>query len=108
HPGGGWDGGDGARMKARVDDPTLGGRYPEVREFRIVLTQVWAIDEITVEIEVNAGVDAGVAEGLVPRLAADLADAHEGLRFNVELVREGPLPIFELKARRLVDRRGEK
>jgi phenylacetate-CoA ligase len=73
-----------------------------------VLTQVRAIDEITVEVEANAEVAVGVAEGLVPRLAEALADAHEGLRFNVELVREGTLPIFELKARRLVDRRGEK
>ena len=35
----------------------------------------------------------------------DLADAHEGLRFNVELAKQGELPRFELKAKRLQDLR---
>jgi phenylacetate-CoA ligase len=39
------------------------------------------------------------------RLAKALAEAHEGLRFEVERAREGELPRFELKARRTVDRR---
>lgn len=82
-------------------------RYPEIREFRVLLTRLRATDEITVEIEANPRVEPGVAEALVPRLAADLAEAHEGLRFGVQLAPEGTLPVFELKARRLVDRRGE-
>ena len=80
--------------------------YPEIREFRIVLTKMRNLDEITVEVEATAGVPVDVAERLVPRLAKDLADAHEGLRFGVNLVPEGTLPIFELKARRLQDLRG--
>lgn len=80
-------------------------RYPEIREFRIVLTRVQSIDEITVEVEPSAGVEAEVAERIRSRLAADLAEAHEGLRFGVEVVAEGTLPVFELKARWLVDRR---
>ena len=39
------------------------------------------------------------------RLAADLAAAHEGLRFIVEQAEPGSLPRFELKAKRLVDAR---
>lgn len=81
--------------------------YPEIREFRIVLTKVQNLDEITIEVEATAGVAMEVAERLVPRLTKDLADAHEGLRFGVTLVPEGTLPIFELKARRLQDLRGD-
>ena len=36
---------------------------------------------------------------------SELAAAHEGLRFDVTLVPPGTLPTFELKARRLLDRR---
>jgi phenylacetate-CoA ligase len=82
-------------------------RHPEIREFRIVLTRVRAIDEITVEVEANVGVEERIARALVPRLAAHLAEAHEGLRFNVEAVPTGTLPVFELKARRLLDRRDQ-
>jgi phenylacetate-CoA ligase len=39
------------------------------------------------------------------RLAKALAEAHEGLRFEVERAAAGELPRFELKARRTVDRR---
>ena len=39
------------------------------------------------------------------KLGADLANAHEGLRFNLEQMPPGSLPRFELKARRLVDAR---
>jgi phenylacetate-CoA ligase len=48
------------------------------------------------------------ASELLPRLAKDLATAHEGLRFNVEAVEHGTLPRFELKAKRLKDERGYK
>lgn len=80
--------------------------YPEIREFRIVVTRVQAIDEITVQIEPNPGVAPTVVEPLVGRLVKDLAEAHEGLRFGVEVVPENTLPVFELKARRVQDLRG--
>jgi phenylacetate-CoA ligase len=80
-------------------------RYPELREFRIVLTTVENIDEITVEIEPVSGVSADLVETIAGRLKSDLADAHEGLRFGVTIVAESTLPVFELKARRLLDRR---
>jgi phenylacetate-CoA ligase len=81
-------------------------RYPDIREFRIVLTRVNNLDEITVEVEANAGINPSTMEVLQPRLVKDLAEAHEGLRFTVEVVEPGTLPVFELKARRLLDRRG--
>ena len=42
---------------------------------------------------------------LQAQLGKDLADAHEGLRFNVTLSEQGELPRFELKAKRLQDLR---
>jgi phenylacetate-CoA ligase len=72
-----------------------------------VLTRVQHQDEIAVEIEANPGVEPTVVERLPALVAAALADAHEGLRFRVQLVAEGTLPIFELKARRLLDQRAE-
>jgi phenylacetate-CoA ligase len=42
---------------------------------------------------------------MAARLAKALAEAHEGLRFEVERAAEGELPRFELKARRTVDER---
>ena len=40
-------------------------------------------------------------------VAADLADAHEGLRFLLRRADTGELPRFELKAKRLTDLRAE-
>jgi phenylacetate-CoA ligase len=79
--------------------------YPEIREFRIVISGDVKRAEIAVEFDLKPDSAHEVGEQLQPRLAADLADAHEGLRFEVRLVPEGTLPTFELKARRLLDRR---
>ncbi len=80
-------------------------RYTELREFRIVLTRVQHQDNIAVELEAHPTVAADVAEQLVRRVGRELSQAHEGLRFDVSLVPPGTLPIFDLKARRLHDRR---
>ena len=78
--------------------------YGAIDEFQIVLWRKDGIrDEITVRVEVRPGADAGP---LAARLASDLASAHQGLRFGVEVVPDGSLPRFELKARRLLDERG--
>jgi phenylacetate-CoA ligase len=79
--------------------------HAEVEEFQIVITRVDAVqDEIAVRIELKPD-----QQECWPRLQAqlgkDLADAHEGLRFNVELAKVGELPRFELKAKRLQDLR---
>ena len=42
---------------------------------------------------------------LYPALNKELSEAHENLRFNLELAKKGELPRFELKAKRLVDKR---
>jgi phenylacetate-CoA ligase len=78
--------------------------HGEVDEFQIVLTREKDRDEITVRIELAKG-----NEKYWPRIKKaldhDLAEAHENLRFGLELAPPGALPRFELKARRLVDKR---
>src|SRR5262249_31354242 len=61
-------------------------------------------DEITVRLELKPNSQIGWPE-LSERLGRDLAGAHEGLRFNLELMPVGTLPRHELKATRLVDAR---
>jgi len=75
-----------------------------VDEFQILLTKEGVTDEIWVLVEMKPGREDHW-ETLRSRLHADLADAHEGLRFRVELAPPGALPRFELKAKRLVDKR---
>jgi len=84
---------------------TIIREHPQIEEFQILITREQGIrDEITVQIEMKAG---GESEwpGLETRLCKDLAEAHEGLRFNLSLANQGDLPRFELKAKRLQDLR---
>jgi len=75
-----------------------------VDEFQILLTREGVIDEISVRVELKPGREDHW-EALRSRLHVDLSDAHEGLRFKVELAPVNSLPRFELKAKRLVDQR---
>jgi phenylacetate-CoA ligase len=78
---------------------------PEIDEFQIRLYTADGIrDEIEVLVELPRAA-AGECEAILRRLAADLADAHEGLRFGVRQAENGSLPRFELKAKRVVDDR---
>lgn len=78
--------------------------YDVIDEFQIVIDRPGLEDEITVRFEVKPGWDIDV-DHLARQLKKDLADAHEGLRFNLEPAEHGSLPRFELKAKRLVDKR---
>lgn len=80
-------------------------RFPEIREFRIVISGEERQDEIAVELEPLPGVAAPTCQQLAERIAHELAYAHEGLRFTTRLMEPDTLPTFELKARRLVDDR---
>jgi phenylacetate-CoA ligase len=79
--------------------------YVAIEEFQIYL---WRKDdrqdEITVKIEIKPDHE-GEWHNLHRTLAKDLANAHEGLRFNIDRAEYGTLPRFELKAKRLVDDR---
>ncbi|HEX9067947.1 MAG TPA: phenylacetate--CoA ligase family protein [Ktedonobacterales bacterium] len=79
--------------------------YEVIDEFQIYLwRQESQRDEITIKVELKPGHEADWP-ALEPRLATDLSNAHEGLRFILERMPEGSLPRFELKARRMVDAR---
>jgi len=79
--------------------------FKEVEEFQIVITREASVqDEITVKVELKPD-QQHIWPQLSVRLGKDLADAHEGLRFNVLLAAVGELPRFELKAKRLQDLR---
>jgi phenylacetate-CoA ligase len=78
--------------------------FEAIDEFQIVIDRVDLQDEIVVRIELKADAETA-SRDVQERLAVALRDAHEGLRFNVELAAPGALPRFELKAQRLTDRR---
>jgi phenylacetate-CoA ligase len=78
--------------------------HPEIDEFQIVLTRTKDRDEITVRCELPKGKEDRWP-GIKKALDHDLAEAHENLRFGLELANPGSLPRFELKAKRLVDKR---
>jgi phenylacetate-CoA ligase len=71
--------------------------FAEVAEFRITVTRAGALDELALEVETAMdGCAARVAQALRARL---------NLRVVVQAVSPGTLPRWELKARRVVDRR---
>src|SRR5207244_7952242 len=78
--------------------------HPEIDEFQLRLYTAEGIrDEIELLVEIpDKSVDA---DGLLSRLQKELADAHEGLRFEVRQAEDDSLPRFELKAKRMLDER---
>lgn len=79
--------------------------HAAIDEFQIYLWRKDNVqDEITIKLEIKPEFEFEWPM-LQQRLAKDLAEAHEGLRFNIERMDYGQLPHFELKARRLVDAR---
>ena len=77
--------------------------YPAIDEFQIYISRRDDMqDEITIKVEIKPGHESEWPD-LKVKLAKDLAEAHEGLRFSIERVDYGVLPHFELKAKRLVD-----
>src|SRR5579883_1459526 len=71
-------------------------RFPEVQEYRIIVTRSGAMDEIMLQVECPSE--------LVSRLAEELHIALN-LRIPIEPVEFGSLPRFEMKSRRVEDRR---
>jgi phenylacetate-CoA ligase len=72
--------------------------FPDVEEFRVTLQKVRQMDELEIEVELRAGAESRaqeVAEAITQRFRMLL-----GFRPKVEVVAQGTLPRFELKARR--------
>jgi phenylacetate-CoA ligase len=77
--------------------------HDAIDEFQIYIWRRDDIrDEITIKVEVKPGREAEWPQ-LEQALLDELAQAHEGLHFLIELMDPGSLPRFELKARRLQD-----
>jgi phenylacetate-CoA ligase len=71
-------------------------RFPQVAEYRIIVTRQGAMDEIALQVECPPETAITLQEELHVAF---------NLRFPVEVVPQGSLPRFELKARRVEDRR---
>lgn len=80
-------------------------RHPVINEFQVVIDREREMDRITVRLEPAVGTDPAAVSEASREIARELAYAHQGLRFEVETVERGVLPRYELKARRVVDRR---
>jgi phenylacetate-CoA ligase len=78
--------------------------HDAIDEFQIYIWHGDIRDEITIKVEMKPGRE-DEWPALSETLARELASAHEGLRFIIELMPQGSLPRFELKAKRLVDDR---
>jgi phenylacetate-CoA ligase len=71
-------------------------RFSEVSEYRVIVTSDGTMDEIALQIECPSRLKVAIAEELHVALS---------LRIPIETVEPGTLPRFELKARRVEDRR---
>ena len=76
--------------------------YPEVTEFAIDVYSVEAMDELAIKAEITGE----NPQAVIDAIARD-ASHRLGLRIPVSLAPTGSLPRFELKARRLTDRRNK-
>ena len=74
-------------------------RFPEVTEYRVIVTKNGPLDEITLQVECPAGLIATIQEELHVALS---------LRVPIEAVDIGVLPRFELKSKRIIDHRPRK
>lgn len=97
----------GTNVYARAIESIVRG-HPEIDEFQIKITAEGIRDEIALRVELqHQDRTAGDWPRIAEALHKELADAHEGLNFLVELAEPDTLPRFELKARRLVDERSK-
>jgi len=71
-------------------------RFPEVTEYRVIVTKNGPLDEIALQVECPTALIATIQEEM--RVALNL-------RVPIEPVELGTLPRFELKAKRVVDHR---
>ena len=71
-------------------------RFPEVTEYRVIVTKNGPLDEIALQVECPAALVASISEEMHVAL---------NLRVPIESVEVGTLPRFELKAKRVVDHR---
>ncbi|MEA2499412.1 MAG: phenylacetate-CoA ligase [Actinomycetota bacterium] len=109
-----YDGG----LRGRVDDMKLvRGTNVYPRAVEAIVREYDAIDEFQIHLYTKDGIRDEIellveipqpgttSDSLLGDLAKELAEAHEGLRFEVRTVELESLPRFELKAKRVLDER---
>ena len=74
--------------------------HPAVQEFAVVVDRVEELDQLELHVEVADENPRQVAERIAQECAHGL-----GLRVKVSVAPENSLPRFELKAKRVTDRR---
>ena len=74
-------------------------RFPGVAEYRVIVTREGTMDEIALQVECPAELVSTIQKELHVAL---------NLRIPIERVELGSLPRFELKARRVEDRRNRR
>jgi phenylacetate-CoA ligase len=78
--------------------------FPQVTEFAVDLYSVESMDEFEIKVEVAGDPSTSSGQAIVDALARE-ASTRLGLRVPVTLVAPDTLPRFELKAKRITDRR---
>jgi phenylacetate-CoA ligase len=81
--------------------------FSEVDEFQTVISREGTRDEITLRVELKDEATSDAWTAMAEKLHRELALAHEGLNFRLELAAHGELPRFELKAKRTIDLRDQ-
>jgi phenylacetate-CoA ligase len=81
--------------------------FAGIEEFQVRLEHVDGRDEVILLVECSPTLPDDGWDRLAADLGRELAEAHEGLRFLLRRAATGELPRFELKAKRLTDRRAE-
>jgi phenylacetate-CoA ligase len=81
--------------------------FPAIEEFQLRLDREGLFDRVALRAELPPDATDEQWADTAERLGKALAEAHEGLRFEVERAAPGELPRFELKARRTVDLRDQ-
>ncbi len=75
-------------------------RVPEVGEFAVNIRRQGELDEISIQVEAEAGEPEAIAAAVAKEVRNGL-----GLRVKVTAVPHGTLPRFDLKAKRITDHR---
>ncbi len=76
--------------------------FPQVQEFAVELERIHEMDELTIKAEVADANPQAVVDSIAREASHRL-----GLRVRVELANPETLPRFELKARRITDKRAK-
>ncbi len=94
----------GVLFSPKTVEEVLRSEFKEVGEFEIVITRQGVMDEVALRLEPLIALSHEREKELISRLSSRLKIA-TNLTFNIELLPQGALPRYTLKARRMRDER---